>query len=171
MIWNDNIQRCLEGGQNKIMKELKNIIIYKSADGQTKIDVPFDSETVWLSEKQMAELFDTTKQNISLNLKNIFDANELKEKSVVKEYLTTSSDGKKYETQCYNLDAIISIGYRVNSVRGTQFRIWATQKLREYMVKGFVLDDERLKNGSRFGKDYFDHLFQRIRLLPNFLGK
>ena len=109
----------------------------------------------------MAELFQTTKQNISLHILNIFAEGELPEDSVVKEYLTTASDGKNYQTKFYNLDAIISLGYRVKSHRGTQFRIWATQRLREYIVKGFALDDERLKQGR--GDAYFDELLQRIR--------
>jgi hypothetical protein len=124
--------------------------------------VTLAGETVWLSQSQMAELFQTTKQNVSLHIKNIFDESELQENSVVKEYLTTASDGKRYLTKFYNLDVIISVGYRVKSHRGTQFRIWATARLREYIVKGFTLDDERLKDGGR-RNDYFDELIERVR--------
>lgn len=146
------------------MEENKSeIIFYETNDGQTKIEVRFDDETSWLSQGQMVELFNTTKQNISLHIKNIFEEGELVEDSVVKEYLTTASDGKKYRTKFYNLDVIISVGYRVKSNVGTQFRIWATKQLRELIIKGFVLDDERLKHGKRFGRDYFDELLERIR--------
>jgi hypothetical protein len=138
------------------------ILIYQSPDGKTRVDVTLADETVWLSQAQMAELFQTTKQNISLHVKNVFGENELQESSVVKEYLTTAQDGKRYQTRFYNLDVIISVGYRVRSHRGTQFRIWATQRLREYIVKGFTLDDERLKEGGR-RSDYFDELIERVR--------
>ncbi len=146
------------------MEEIKSeIILYEANDGQTRIDVLLDGETVWLTQGQMVELFNTTKQNISLHIKNIFEEGELQENSVVKEYLTTATDGKKYKTNFYNLDVIISVGYRVKSNIGTQFRIWATKQLRELIIKGFVLDDERLKHGKRFGRDYFDELLERIR--------
>ena len=118
-----------------------------------------ENESVWLNQNQMAELFQTTKQNVSLHIQNIFTENELREDSVVKESLTTAADGKKYQTKSFNLDIIISVGYRVKSLRGTQFRIWATQRLREFIVKGFTLDDERLKQGGA----YFDELLARIR--------
>lgn len=137
------------------------IIIYKTETGETKIDVRFDKDTVWLSQKQMAELFDCSIDNISLHLKNIFKEAELSKKSVVEESSVTAIDGKKYNVKHYNLDAIISIGYRINSKRGTQFRIWATQKLKEYIIKGFVLDDERLKNPD-LPFDYFEELTRRI---------
>ena len=116
-------------------------LLYQSSDGQTRLEVRLENETVWLSQNQMAELFQTTKQNVSLHIRNIFKEGELAEDSVVKEYLTTAADGKSYKTSFYNLDVIISVGYRVKSHRGTQFRIWATQRLREYIVKGFALDD------------------------------
>jgi len=119
-----------------------------------------EEETVWLSQGQMAELFQTTKQNISLHIKNVFNEGELVQNSVVKDYLTTAKDGKDYRTQYYNLDVIISVGYRVRSHVGTHFRIWATQRLREYIIKGFVLDDERLKQAR---DPYFDELLGRIR--------
>ena len=125
------------------------------------MQVRLEQQTVWLSQSQIAELFQTTKQNISLHILNIFEERELAEDSVVKDYLTTAADGKNYRTKFYNLDAIIAVGYRVKSHRGTQFRIWATQRLREYIVKGFTLDDERLKQAG--GGDYFDELLQRIR--------
>lgn len=137
------------------------IIIYQTQDGQTKIDVRIENETVWLSQNQMAELFQTTKQNISLHIKNIFEEGELLENSVVKDYLTTASDGKNYNTKRYNLDVIISVGYRVRSLRGTQFRIWATQVLKEYLKKGFALNDDLLKQAG--GGGYWQELLERIR--------
>lgn len=139
------------------------IVLYQSEDGQTAIEVRLANESVWLNQMAMAELFQTTKQNISLHLRNIFEEGELEENRVVKDYLTTAADGKKYTTLHYNLEAIIAVGYRVKSPRGTQFRIWATQRLREYLVKGFVMDDERLKEGINIGADYFDELLERIR--------
>ncbi|MEI7922640.1 MAG: virulence RhuM family protein [Planctomycetota bacterium] len=137
-------------------------LVYQTEDGKLKLDVRFEGETVWLTQQHMAELFQTTKQNISLHIQNAFSEGELREDSVVKESLTTAADGKKYATKFYNLDVIISVGYRVKSLRGTQFRIWATQQLREYIVKGFVLDDERLKNPDQ-PFDYFEELLQRIQ--------
>src|SRR5215212_6064537 len=122
------------------------ILIYQTQDKKTQIEVRLEDETVWLTQAQLAELFQTTKQNISQHILNIFEEGELSQASVVKEHLTTASDGKRYQTAFYNLDVIISVGYRVKSHRGTQFRIWATQRLREYIVKGFTLDDERLKD-------------------------
>ena len=136
-------------------------LLYQTSDGQTRLEVRLENETVWLSQNQMAELFQTTKQNVSLHIRNIFKEGELPEGSVVKEYLTTAADGKSYKTSFYNLDVIISAGYRVKSHRGTQFRIWATQRLREYIVKGFSLDDERLKRAG--GGNYFEELLARIR--------
>ena len=138
------------------------ILLYQTEDGQTKIDVRLEEETVWLNQKQMVELFQTTKQNISLHIRNIFKEGELVENSVVKDYLTTAADGKDYSTNYYNLDVIISVGYRVKSHRGTQFRIWATTQLREYLIKGFVLNDERLKETGHTNT-YFDELLERIR--------
>jgi hypothetical protein len=138
------------------------LIIYQTEDGQTKLHVPIDGETVWLSQKQMAELFQCSIDNISLHLKNIFKEKELKENSVIEEISTTATDSKKYKIKHYNLDAIISVGYRINSLRGTQFRIWATQRLKEYIIKGFALDDERLKQGGQKAR-YFQELLQRIR--------
>jgi hypothetical protein len=137
-------------------------LVYQTQDGKLKIDVRFEGETVWLTQQQMAELFQTTKQNVSLHIQNVFSERELAEDSVVKESLTTAADGKNYATRFYNLDVIISVGYRVKSHRGTQFRMWATQRLREYIVKGFVLDDERLKNPDQ-PFDYFEELTRRIQ--------
>jgi hypothetical protein len=138
------------------------ILIYQSPDQQTRIDVRLEDETVWLTQGQMEELFQTTKQNVGEHIKNIFKERELTEMSVVRESFTTAKDGKPYKTKFYNLDVIISVGYRVRSHRGTQFRIWATQRLKEYIVKGFTLDDERLKDGGR-RTDYFDELIERVR--------
>jgi hypothetical protein len=137
-------------------------LVYQTQDGKLKIDVRFEGETLWLTQQQMAELFQTTKQNVSLHIQNAFEEKELSEDSVVKESLTTAVDGKNYKTKFYNLDVIISVGYRVKSLRGTQFRIWATQQLREYIIKGFVLDDERLKNPDQ-PFDYFEELTRRIQ--------
>lgn len=144
------------------MTNNSQIIIYQNESGEVKLDVRFDGDTVWLTQKLMSELFDCSIDNISLHLKKIFKEGELNENSVTEEYSTTASDGKKYRVKHYNLDAIISIGYRVNSTRATQFRIWATKTLKEYVVKGFVLDDERLKNPDR-PFDYFEELVQRIQ--------
>jgi len=141
--------------------ENSEILIYQSEDGNTKVEVRMEGESVWLAQGQMVDLFQTTKQNVSLHIKNCFEEGELDENSVVKEYLTTAADGKKYATKYYNLDVIISVGYRVKSHRGTQFRIWATQRLREYIIKGFTLDDERLKRAGQM--NYFDELLSRIR--------
>ncbi|HEV7404754.1 MAG TPA: virulence RhuM family protein [Chthoniobacteraceae bacterium] len=138
------------------------LLIYRSEDGRIKLDVRFEGETVWLTQKLMADLFDSTKQNIGQHLKSIFAEGELVECSVVKKSFTTAADGKNYQTNFYNLDAIISVGYRVKSGIATQFRIWATQRLREYIVKGFVLDDERLKNPD-LPFDYFEELLRRIQ--------
>lgn len=144
-------------------EQRSEIILYQTEDGQSRIQVRLEGGTVWLTQVLMAELFQTTKQNISLHLKNLFVEGELREDSVVKEYLTTAADGKKYRVKFYNLEAILSVGYRVRSHRGTQFRQWATERLREYLVKGFVMDDERLKEGRSLGADYFDELLERIR--------
>jgi hypothetical protein len=140
------------------------LLVYHTQDGELKIDVRFEGETAWLTQQQMADLFQTTKQNVSLHIQNVFSEGELPQDSVVKESLTTAADGKNYATKFYNLDVIISVGYRVKSHRGTQFRMWATQRLREYLVKGFTMDDERLKNPPGKGHvDYFDELLERIR--------
>lgn len=146
---------------NKLLEKNNNIIIYTSDDGQVKIEVRLEDENVWLTQNAMAELFDTTKQNISLHIKNIFEENELNENSVVKENLTTASDGKKYKTKFYNLDLIISVGYRVKSIRGTQFRIWANKLIKEYLIKGYNLNVDRFKNNG--GGVYFEEVLEKIR--------
>lgn len=140
------------------------IIIYQTQDGQMKIDVRIENETVWLTQNQMAELFQTTKQNISLHIKNIFEEGELTEDSTVKDYFTVQNEGSRKVSRNvthYNLDVIISVGYRVKSLRGTQFRIWATQVLKEYMKKGFALNDDLLKQAG--GGGYWQELLERIR--------
>ena len=139
-------------------------LIYKAEQEDVKVDAMVKDETIWLTQKMMAELFDCSTDNISLHLKNVFNDNELDKDSVVEESSVTAKDGKKYRTKLYNLDAIISVGYRVNSARATKFRIWATGVLKEYMTKGFALDDDRLKQGKTlFGKDYFRELLERVR--------
>jgi len=142
---------------------MSEIILYRSPDGVAKVEVTFEGETFWLSQRQLADLFAVDVRTISEHLKNIFSSGELDEDSVIRIFRITAADGKSYETKHYALDAIIAVGYRVNSKQATQFRIWATQTLREFVIKGFVLDDERLKLNKRFGKDYFDELVERIR--------
>jgi len=140
------------------------IILYQTEDGRTRIQCRFEDETVWLSLTQLADLFQRDKSVISRHIKNVFEEGELVRSSVVAESATTAADGKTYQVEFYNLDVIISVGYRVKSLQGTQFRIWATQRLREYIVKGFTMDDERLKNPPGKGHiDYFDELLERIR--------
>lgn len=146
------------------MSDNFQFLIYRSAEEDVSVQAVIRDETIWLTQKAMAELFGVTKQSISYHLNNIFSEGELSQESVVKEILTTASDDKNYPTQYYSLDAIISVGYRVNSRRATHFRIWATGVLKEYMIKGFALDDERLKQGrTAFGKDYFRELLERVR--------
>lgn len=149
--------------QKNQLQKFSNFVIFKTDEGKVNIDVFFANDTLWLTQKIIAELFNTTKQNVSLHLKNIFKEGELIELSVVNEFLTTASDGKTYKTQYYSLDAIIVVGYRVNSKRATQFRIWATKILQEFIIKGFTMDDERLKQIHYFGQDYFEELLERIR--------
>ncbi|MEG3023182.1 MAG: RhuM family protein [Akkermansia sp.] len=142
-------------------------LLYTSSDGKVNLNLRLQDKTLWMTQQMMAELFQTSKQNIAKHLKNIFSSGELQEISVVNYWLTTATDGKSYKVAYYNLDMVISVGYRVNSMRGTQFRIWATQRLNEYLIKGFTIDDERLKNppvlGSTVLPDYFDELLERIR--------
>ena len=141
---------------------MENFVIYTTEDGKADIKLYAENNTIWLNQAQMAELFQTTKQNISLHINNIFDDGELTANSVVKEYLTTANDGKSYNVVYYNLDVILAVGFRVRSVRGTQFRKWANTTLKDYLKKGFVLDKERLKNPD--GRpDYFDELLEEIR--------
>lgn len=141
---------------------MSGLILYTSEDGQSRIQLRNDGQTVWLSQIEMAELFQSSKQNISLHVKNIFEDGELAEDSVVKDSLTTAADRKRYQTKLYNLDAILAVGYRVRSQRGVQFRRWANTVLSEYLRKGFVLDDQRLKNPDGRA-DYFDEMLARIR--------
>ena len=155
-------RRCCEL-DDTIKPQEGQILFYTTGAGDTKLDVLFSGETAWLTQKKMAELFEVDRSVITKHLRNIFSEGELAEKAVSAIFAHTAVDGKHYKTKFYNLDAIISVGYRVNSARATQFRIWATNTLREYIIKGFVLDDERLKNGRHFGKDYFDELLERIR--------
>lgn len=144
------------------MNDQPNMIIYRTADGKSSVALYAKDGKIWLSQQQMAELFATSKQTISHHILNILNENELSENSVVKQYLTTAADGKNYNVVFYSLEMIIAVGYRVRGVRGTQFRQWATEHLTEYLVKGFTMDDERLKSPD--GRpDYFDELLLRIR--------
>jgi len=148
--------------EKKMKKKQQNIIIYNTVDGKTSVSLYAKDGMIWMNQNQIAELFDTSKQNIGQHIANIINDNELEQNSVVKNYFTTASDGKKYNVIFYSLDMIIAIGFRVRSKRGTQFRTWANKHLKEYLVKGFVMDDERLKNPD--GRpDYFDELLERIR--------
>ncbi len=140
------------------------MLLYQSADGSTHIEVKLEDETVWLTQKQMADLFGKDVRTVNEHVLTIFESGELESNSVIRKFRITASDGKKYEMNLYNLDMIISVGYRVNSYRGTQFRIWATQRLREYIVKGFVMDDQRLAEGKT-GANYFQELLERIRAI------
>ena len=154
--------------RKKDKPELPNgeLILYQTADGKTKIEVRLQDETVWLTQKLMAELFQTTKQNISLHIQNIFDEGELMPEATVKECLTVQTEGSRQVNRpvdFYNLDMIISVGYRIKSHVATRFRQWATQRLREYIIKGFTMDDERLKEVKNIGADYFDEMLERIR--------
>jgi len=139
------------------------VVLYQTKEGNVSVSVIFRNDSFWLTQKAMAQLFNCSIDNISLHLKNIFIEEELLSDSVTEEFSATATDGKKYKTKFYNLDAIIAVGYRVNSKQATQFRIWATNTLKEYIIKGFVLNDEMLKNGKPFGQDYFDELLERIR--------
>ena len=139
------------------------LILYQTPDGAVRVEVAYEGETFWLSQRRIAELFGVEVNTVNYHLKEIFKTGELDEDSVIRKIRITADDGKAYLTNIYNLDVIISVGYRVNSVQATRFRIWATQTLREFVTKGFVLDDERLKLNKRFGKDYFDELLERIR--------
>jgi len=139
------------------------IVLYQTSAGSVSVSVVYKDDNFWLTQKSMAQLFNCSTDNVSLHLKNIFKEQELNSDSVTEEFSATATDGKNYKTRFYNLDAIIAVGYRVNSYQATQFRIWATNTLKEYIIKGFVLNDEMLKNGKAFGKDYFDELLERIR--------
>ena len=141
--------------------EDSNIIIYQTEDGNTKIETRLQDETVWLTQNQLCDLFQKAKATISEHIKNVFEEGELEENSVVRNFRTTAADGKSYDTNFYNLDVIISVGYRVKSHQGTKFRQWATSRLKEYIVKGFTMNDELLKQAG--GGNYFDELLARIR--------
>ena len=149
--------------QLSIKDELTEFLLYTSPNGKVMVEIFFHNENIWLTQKRMAELFGVQRPAITKHLKNIFESGELEEQSVCSILEHTAEDGKEYKTKYYNLDAIISVGYRVNSTQATRFRIWATERLKEYMLKGFILDDERLKNGRYFGKDYFQELLERVR--------
>ena len=138
-------------------------LIYVTANGAVRVEVMYEGETFWLTQKRIAELFDVDIRTVNEHLGNIFESGELTEEAVIRKFRITAADSKSYLTKLYNLDAVISVGYRVNSRQATQFRIWATRTLKEFVVKGFVMDDERLKQGPRFGKDYFDELLERVR--------
>ena len=145
------------------MEDFGSIILYEMENHQETVSVTFKDETFWLTQKAMSELFGCSSDNISLHLKNIFSEGELIKDSVTEKFSATASDGKNYLTQFYNLDAIIAVGYRVNSKQATRFRQWTTATLKEYITKGFVLNDDMLKNGKPFGKDYFKELLERVR--------
>ncbi len=141
-----------------------SFILYQTEDGRTRIQCRFENETIWLTQKLLAELFKKDVRTINEHIRNIFAERELAEDSVIRNFRITAADGKSYETQHYNLEMIIAVGYRVKSARGTQFRQWATARLSEYLLKGFTMDDERLKNPPGKGHiDYFDELLERIR--------
>ena len=146
-----------------VKDELTEFIMYTTPDGNVKVEIFVHKETVWLNQDKIALLFGVQRPAITKHLKNIFESSELVEKSVSSILELTAADGKSYKTKFYNLDAIISVGYRVNSRQATQFRIWATKVLKEYILKGFAMDDERLKNGRFFGQDYFKELLERVR--------
>jgi len=151
--------------KNQIIKQnsFTEFLLYTTPNGKVKVEIFLHNENIWLTQKLIALLFNCSTDNVSLHLKNIFESNELQEKSVAEEFSVTASDGKKYKTKHYNLDAIISVGYRVNSSNATQFRIWATERLKEYIIKGFTMDDERLKTPNyTFGQDYFEEQLARI---------
>ena len=143
-------------------------LIFTAETGNPRIEVRVEGEMVWLTQKLMAELFDVDVRTVSEHLQNIFKSEELREDSVIRNFRITAADGKEYDTQHYNLDAVIAVGYRVNSKRATHFRMWATQVLREFIIKGFAMDDERLKQGKKmFGVDYFRSTSRSLIFLPN----
>ena len=142
-----------------------DLIIYKNSDGNIIVDAIYKDETLWLSQKGMSKVFDIGVPAVSKHLKNIFDENELDKDSVVSKMEITADDGKKYNTEVYSLDAIIAVGYRINSKKATEFRIWATKVLKEYMIKGFVLNNERFIKGNKYDSKYFDELLERIKTI------
>ena len=143
--------------------QTSNIILYSSLQENIKVEVTFVEDSFWLTQKAICVLFNKAKSTISEHLKQVFESNELDQSAVVRNFRTTAADGKTYNTTFYNLKAVLAVGYRVNSAEATQFRIWATNTLQEFIIKGFVMDDERLKQGKYFGKDYFDEMLERIR--------
>lgn len=152
--------------KKEMSKENNQLIFYSTPQGNVKVEVVFESETFWLSQKRMAELFGVDVRTVNEHLKNIFDTGELQKDSTIRNFRIVQKEGNRSVTRdvdFYLLDAILAVGYRVNSSEATQFRIWATKTLKEFIIKGFVLDDERLKQGKNFGKDYFDELLERIR--------
>lgn len=156
----------MEKGKKVMALEFNDILLYADANGKVKIEVIYEDESFWLSQKKMAELFDVESHTITYHLKEIYQSGELIPEATTRKFRVVQQEGNRKVTReidFYNLDAIIAVGYRVNSQRATQFRIWATQTLKEFIIKGFVLDDERLKQGKRFGNDYFDELLERIR--------
>lgn len=146
-----------------LKEELTEFLLYTTPNCDIKVEIYMHDETVWLPQKRIAELFGVDRTVITKHLKNIFESGELEENAVCAKIAHTAEDGKNYQTKYYNLDAILSVGYRVNSLKATQFRIWATKILKEYIIKGFAMDDDRLKNGKYFGKDYFKELLERVR--------
>lgn len=147
----------------KELQKIENFVIFQTETGKVNVEVFYQNDTLWLTQKTMALLFEKGRSTITEHLKNIFEEGELEEKSVCRDYRHTASDGKNYTTKYYNLRAITAVGYRVNSYRATEFRKWATEILHEYIIKGFAMDDERLKQIKHFGKDYFDEMLERIR--------
>ena len=146
-----------------IRNSTAEFLIFTSQESKNQIEVRYENGNIWLTQKLISELFSVSVPTINEHLKNIFESNELQKDSVIRKFLITASDGKKYNTLFYNLDAIISVGYRVNSKRATQFRQWATHVLREFAIKGYILDKKRLENGTFLGEDYFEHLLSEIR--------
>lgn len=146
-----------------IKDELTEFLLYTTPNNDIKVETYLHNETLWLPQKRIAELFGVDRTVVTKHLKNIFESGELEENSVSAKIAHTAQDGKKYNTKFYNLDAILSVGYRVNSLQATQFRIWATKILKEFIIKGFAMDDDRMKNGRYFGKDYFKELLERVR--------
>ena len=147
--------------ENEELSRQGNVIIYQTEDGKTKVDVRFEDETVWLTQAQLVNLYQSSKSNVSEHIKHIFEEGELEETAVVRKFRTTAADGKNYSVTHYNLDMIISLGYRIKSKIATQFRRWATERLKEYIIKGFTMDDDRLKNLG--GGNYWKELLDRIR--------
>ena len=147
------------------LNEQNNLIIYKNSEGDIKVEAIYKDETLWLSQKGMSKVFECSTDNISLHLKHIFEENELNKNSVTEKCSLTADDGKNYNITIYSLDAIIAVGYRINSKKATEFRIWATKILKEYMTKGFALNDERFINGNKYDAKYFDELLERIKTI------